>query len=286
MVQSVLCIASHPVMFKFVNKIGVVVSVLIVGVSMGQPVITNESLDAVEVIQSEPGLAPVISANQWAEASQAASIELLHAYLNLQVVFDDNKYIETASKWWLQLLDQNPRAAAAAVARLDTKYIVWDISQWPTDRSAFLSEYRVALMVVLFESYQALSIEIDQLKAEIDAFVPPDITPPEGLPFRTDPSVVSDPVLRAEYQTRLNDRVKQRNAKVLLGELQNIEGELLYSTSNNVAILYKEAGDKEVQAFVDLLVGQGWAGSELAISVGDSWPIFQQKLQDARDLLP
>ncbi len=266
-------------MYSLVNNFIVAVSVFHgPDAASWQPVVTSETRDAIQSVHEEPGLAPLVAEDIWSEASKEASIDLLHAYINLQLIFDDSENLDAASSWWDQLLDKNPHAAASAVAQMDTKYIVWDLSQWPSDLANFISEYRAILMMALFESYQALHTEITVKQAEIDAFVPPDLTPPEGLPFRTDPSAVTDPKLKADYESRLKERARQRNAKVQLDKLKNVEGELLYSTSDNVIMLYKNANEQDVEHLVCILKDGGWDDSELATSISDDWPQLQHKL--------
>lgn len=243
-----------------------------------EPAITDQYLDQRSLAESEPSLLPLVAGQSWNGALTEAAIPLVHSYLNLQVVSDDPALYADAEQWWSRMLTEHPAEAALALARLDTKYIVWNVRSWPGTQARHADTYRYVIMKMIFQAHHALSNEIAVQRELIESQVPPDLTPPEGMPFRAAPSSIRDPELRAEYQARLDESARQRNERFALKDLENANGELLHVLPSNVEILYADAEQAEIDELVDLIDEYGWRQSQLTGALSKSWPAFRQRL--------
>ncbi len=249
-----------------------------------QPAVSDETIEVHQVLLSEPNLAGLASNQVWGNAIADSSLVLLHAYLNMQLIHEDPAEYAVATKWWNELLDNDPRSAAKAVAELDTQYVVWNVMSWPEDRSSFLTEYRISIITVLYESFFALQLKIGLLEQEINNFVLPDLTPPEGFPFRTDPASIQDPVKREEYRKRFNAIIRQREVKEIFDDHTNTLGELLYGTASNVSVLYRDIDGIELESLVNFICSNGWGPNEFTRKISSSWQEFDDELKKVCDL--
>lgn len=245
-----------------------------------EPLVSESVLEYREVLSTEPGLASMTEGGIWFEASIDAAVPLLRACIDTRIVLGSASRDGKSARWWEGMLRDNPAAAAGSVAELSKYYIVWDVAQWPDAYAAILPEYRVVLPEVLFEAYRALGRRLVELRAEVAAFKPVNLIPPEGLPFRADPSSVKDPQLRAEYQDRLDEIDRQRDVREELRWTENIRGEYEHILADDMRFLFKDATKDEIEQFAATAVKRQWTGTALFKAILEDWPELAHAIED------
>lgn len=245
-----------------------------------QPLISERAIEAIGVIDDEPGFPAMAESEMWFEASVEGFAPLLRAHVDARLVFAGTVQETKSERWWNQTLEDNPVAGAAALSQLSTHYLVWHVEQWPASYNELLPQYRSVLTALFFQAYQASSDEAGELLAAVAAFSPVSLTPPEGLPFRSDPSSVKDPELRAEYQKRVDELGRQRAIREELRRAQNVLGEYENILAGEVKILFRDADEADIRQFVEAAVEQQWDKTNLFTAIVADWPELANLLEN------
>jgi hypothetical protein len=137
-----------------------------------------------------------------------------------------------------------------------------------------LPRYRAVLTETLFEAYQAVRARAESLEAEIAGFEPISLTPPEGLPFRSDPSYIKDAGAREEYRQRLMTVARQEATREELRRAQNILGEYELILAGEVRVLYFEAAGDEVSQLADMIRQNNWETTALYQAIVKEWALL------------
>jgi hypothetical protein len=227
-----------------------------------EPVLRIDLPKERQELPEDPDLVAAVQQYYWRIAAGEAAITQLHAYINAKVL-DPRTRDDTDEKWWKALLDNDPYAAAYAVSRLDTRYVVWGVGRWPDSLKTLVPEYRMTLMRCAIESSLALEAHIAAEWGEVNSFEPPSLAPPNGLPFGSHPSMIEDKAVREEYAARLRDHDLQQQHTYAVRESENILGQLYVVASDGFKFLYEGGGDAEYEQLARLIHRQGWSHAEL-----------------------
>lgn len=236
------------------------------------PLVSQRVVDQRETARHEPAADLAFEREMWVDAATEAAIPRLRAHIDSRVLFGGEAPEGVTAEWWSSALDRDPIAPAAALALLGSRYLVWHVDGWPASHAPVLPRYRAVLTKTLFEAYQALRTRAESLEAEIAGFMPVSLTPPEGLPFRSDPSYIKDAGAREEYHQRLMTVARQDATREELRRAQNIMGEYELILSGEVRVLYSEAAADEVRQLAGMIRENDWETTVLYQAIVKDWP--------------
>ncbi|RMH28031.1 MAG: hypothetical protein D6692_06885 [Planctomycetota bacterium] len=209
----------------------------------------------------------------WWEHQAEAVIPVLRAYINGKILGSTTGKPHGAEVVWDYFLTSFPVAAADAVMEIDTRYVVWSLSLWPAAHDHIKPAYREYMMFVVIDCYErAKEVERDQ-RAAVDSLAPVDRTPPEGLPFGTDPAGVQDPNARKEFARRLAEIDHQRHLRAELDHTEHVLGMMEFQMPDNARLLLEDASVSEQRAIRMMIEKHSWWNSGIVQSMGKkiSW---------------
>ncbi len=172
----------------------------------------------------------------WQRASIHALVELLRGELTARTIGGDADGSD-----WDEALKQTPVLAAEAWLAVEQRYELWNTEPWPESLHASTEDYHLVVIAAALGTDTHLASHIAELWNHVEAIEPVNITPPEGLPFRTAPEVVRDPEKRAEYAARLE---KERQSKELVARFRE---------AVNVQAFYRRAMEYNIAALITRL---------------------------------
>jgi hypothetical protein len=219
------------------------------------PFLSTDLLSELDVYGNSPESRQFISSESWSGAKVKSTVELIRGLLSSRVVLEDDETHQESTDWWDSSLQDDPVIVANAWMQLDMYFNVWNTTAWPEEFDTDLVEkYRWQTISLLVDVDHKLGLYIQSLEQDVANQVPVNIWPPEGLPSRTHPSLVSDPVARKDYELRLqkaNDQeLMTEKLNMSLGVLSEFRIRMMF----NFQLLFQDMDDASFDQFSEELI--------------------------------